>query len=168
MTLVSQETLLFNETIFENIRYGRPDASESEIYEAARRAHVLDFAESMPQGLLTPVGEHGKHLSGGQRQRVAFARAILRNSRIIILDEPTSAIDAQSEQLIHTSLKEFARGRTTILITHCLTPTLLEFLTRIVVLDRGRVVATGQHAELLSACPVYQRLWNAQSQQVAA
>jgi subfamily B ATP-binding cassette protein MsbA len=168
MTLVSQETLLFDATILENIRYGRPSASEKDVRDAARRAHVLDFAEALPQGLLTPVGEQGKQLSGGQRQRIALARAILRDTRILVLDEPTSAVDAQSEQLIYSTLKDFSRGRTTILITHCLTPTLLEFLTRIVVLDQGRVIASGDHAELLLACPVYQRLWNAQTQRVAA
>ena len=168
IAIVPQETLLFDDTILENVRYGRPDASDEDVRDAARRAHVLSFADSMPLGLLTPVGEQGKQLSGGQRQRISLARAILRNPRILILDEPTSAVDAQSEQLIHASLKEFARGRTTLLITHCLTPTLLEFLNRIVVLDRGRVVATGRHAELLMACPVYQRLWEAQTQRSAA
>ena len=114
------------------------------------------------------VGEHGKHLSGGQRQRIALARAILRDPRILVLDEPTSAVDAHSEQLIHATLRDFVLGRTTILITHCLTPTLLEFLTRIVVIDRGRVVATGRHSELLATCPIYQRLWAAQTQRTAA
>jgi subfamily B ATP-binding cassette protein MsbA len=168
MTLVSQETLLFDDTILENIRYGRPGARDEEVRDAARRAHVLDFAELLPDGLLTHVGEQGKQLSGGQRQRVALARAILRDARILILDEPTSAVDAQSEQLIYESLREFARDRTTILITHCLTPTVLEFLNRIVVLDRGRVVASGEHSQLLAACPVYRQLWDAQTQRVAA
>ncbi len=168
MTIVSQETLLFDDTILENIRYGRLDASDTEVRDAARRAHVLTFTDSLPLGLLTPVGEMGRQLSGGQRQRIALARAILRDSRILILDEPTSAVDAQSEQLIHALLRDFVRGRTTILITHCLTPTLLEFLTRIVVLDRGRVVASGRHSELLTTCPVYQRLWDAQTQRAAA
>ncbi|WP_010585204.1 ABC transporter ATP-binding protein [Schlesneria paludicola] len=168
MALVSQDTLLFEGTIFENIRYGRPDASDDDVQEAARRAHVLEFAETMPQGLRTPVGDQGKQLSGGQRQRIALARAILRDSRILILDEPTSAIDAQSEQLIYSSLRGFTRGRTTILITHCLTPVLMEFLSRIVVLDHGRVVASGEHQDLLQACPIYQRLWAAQTQRAAA
>lgn len=168
MTFVTQETNLFDDSILENIRYGRNDASDADVREAARMAHVLTFTDAMPLGLLTPVGEQGTQLSGGQRQRIALARAILRDSRILILDEATSAIDAQSEQLIHASLNEFVKGRTTILITHCLTPGLLEFLTRIVVLDRGRVVATGSHVELLTACPVYQQLWDAQTQRAAA
>ncbi len=168
MALVPQETHLFDETILENIRYGRPGASEEEVITAARQAHVLSFTESMPMGLMTPVGDQGKQLSGGQRQRISLARAILRRPSILILDEPTSAIDAQSEQLIYASLKDFVVGRTTLLITHCLTPALLEFLTRIVVLDRGRVVATGSHRELLETCLVYQRLWVAQTQKSAA
>ncbi len=168
IALVPQETLLFDDTIIENIRYGRPDASDDEVHDAARRAHVLAFTDAMSLGLLTPVGEHGKQLSGGQRQRIALARAILRNPHLLILDEPTSAVDAQSEQLIHASLRDFVKGRTTILITHCLTPTLLEFLNRIVVVDRGRVVATGCHPELLATCQVYQRLWDAQTQRAAA
>ncbi len=168
IAIVPQETILFDDTILENIRYGRPDASDAQVRDAARSAHVMSFAESMPLELLTPVGEQGKQLSGGQRQRVALARAILRDPRILILDEPTSAVDAHSEQLIHESLKRISKGRTTVMITHCLTPTLLEFLSRIVVLDRGRVVATGTHADLLATCPVYQRLWAAQTQRAAA
>lgn len=168
IAIVPQETSLFDDTIFENIRYGRMQATDNEVIAAARRAHVLSFTETMPLGLRTTVGEHGKQLSGGQRQRIAFARAILRNPPILILDEPTSAIDAQSEKLIYATLKEFAVGRTTLLITHCLTPTLLEFLTRIIVLDRGRVVATGTHRELLETSLVYQRLWAAQTQRSAA
>lgn len=168
MTFLSQETTLFDDTILENIRYGRPGASEDDVTQAARLAHVTSFTDTMPMRLNTPVGEQGKQLSGGQRQRIAIARAILRDAPILILDEPTSAIDAQSEHLIYESLREFVKGRTAILITHCLTPTLLEFLDRIVVLDRGRVVAHGKHTELLSTCPVYQTLWASQTQRAAA
>ena len=168
IAIVPQETLLFDDTILENIRYGRPEASHAEVLEAARKAHVLSFTELLPLGLLTPVGEQGKQLSGGQRQRIALARAILRDACILILDEPTSAVDAQSEQLIQRTLQEFVQGRTMLLITHCLTPTLLEFITRIVVLDRGRVVASGRHADLITSSPVYQRLWDAQTQRSAA
>jgi len=168
MTLIAQETLLFDDTILENIRYGRPTANDAEVIDAARRARVLAFTDSLPQGLATPAGEQGNQLSGGQRQRIALARAILRDSRVLIMDEPTSAVDAQSEQLIHESLQEFVRGRTTILITHCLTPILLQFLTRIVVMDQGRVIATGSHHDLLETCPIYQRLWESQTQRAAA
>ena len=168
VAIVPQETVLFDDTILENIRYGRPTAADEEVLFAARRGHVLAFTDAMPLGLLTPVGEQGKQLSGGQKQRIALARAILRDPPILILDEPTSAIDAHSEHLIYSSLRDFACGRTTILITHCLTPVLLEFLTRIVVLDRGQVVATGSHDELLQTSLVYQRLWLAQTQRSAA
>ena len=168
VAIVPQETVLFDDTILENIRYGRPAAADEEVHSAARRAHVLAFTDAMPLGLLTPVGEQGKQLSGGQKQRIALARVILRDPPILILDEPTSAIDAHSEHLIYCSLRDFACGRTTILITHCLTPVLLEFLTRIVVLDRGQVVATGSHDELLQTSLVYQRLWLAQTQRTAA
>ncbi len=168
VAIVPQETVLFDDTIFENIRYGRPGADDEQVLSAARRAHILAFTDAMPLGLLTPVGEQGKQLSGGQKQRIALARAILRDPPILILDEPTSAIDAHSEHLIYSSLRDFACGRTTILITHCLTPVLLEFLTRIVVLDRGQVVATGSHDELLQTSLVYQRLWLAQTQRSAA
>jgi len=114
------------------------------------------------------VGTRVAQLSGGWQQRVNIAAAVVHSPDVLILDEPTSAVDALSEQLIHSTLKDFSVGRTTVLITHCLTPTLLEFLTRIVVLERGRVVATGSHRELLESCLVYQRLWMAQTQRSAA
>ncbi len=161
IAIVPQEVLLFDDTIAENIRYGNPSATDQEVREAARRAHVLDFADQKPLGLKTPVGEGGRQLSGGQRQRVALARAILRDPRLLILDEPTSAIDAESEVLIHSALKEFVHSRTAVIITHTLSPALLEYVSRIVVLDHGRVVATGTHSELQAACPVYQQLWDA-------
>ena len=155
---VPQDAVLLDDTIAENIRYGRPAASAAEIHEAARLAHVADFAERLPLGFATRVGERGRELSGGQRQRIALARAILRDPRVLVLDEPTAAIDAESEQLIHQSLQQFVRGRTTLLITHLLGPGVLSYITRIVVLDRGRVVASGRHEELLETCPIYQQL----------
>lgn len=159
IAIVPQETLLFDDTIAENIRYGNLSASDAELYEAARRARVLEFANHFPNGLNTSVGEGGRQVSGGQRQRIALARAIVRNPRLLILDEPTSAIDAESEELLHAALKEFARDRTTLIITHTLSPALLDYVSRIVVLDRGIVVATGTHSELQAACPVYRQLW---------
>ncbi|MFN5529946.1 MAG: ABC transporter ATP-binding protein, partial [Planctomycetaceae bacterium] len=159
--LVTQETLLFDDTIAGNIGYGRPGASREEIEQAAERASVTQFVAGLPQGFDTPVGEKGASLSGGQRQRIALARAMLRDPQILILDEATSAIDALSERLIHESLRTFVKGRTTFLITHSITDTLLSFVTRIVVLDHGRVVASGSHAKLLADCEIYRRLYRA-------
>jgi ATP-binding cassette, subfamily B, bacterial MsbA len=155
---VSQETLLFDGTIAENIRYGRPLATAEEIERAAELAHVTAFAGSLPLKLQTPVGEKGSRLSGGQRQRVSLARAMLRDPAILVLDEATSAIDAQSEQLIHQSLKDYARGRTTFVITHRMTPELAEFITLAVVMERGRVLAAGPPETLQRICPTYRRL----------
>lgn len=168
IAIVPQETLLFDSTIAENILYGNPGAGEEALMDAARQARVLEFVDNLPLGMQTTVGECGRQLSGGQRQRVALARAILRNPRLMILDEPTSAIDAESEVLIHAALREFLRGRTALIITHTLSPALLEYISRIVVVDRGRVIATGTHAELQESCPVYQQLWESTPMSAAA
>ncbi len=166
--LVTQETILFDDSIYENIRYGRPDATVEEIEAAARQAHVTSFAQELPHRFETSVGERGGELSGGQRQRVSLARAILRDPSLLILDEATSAVDAQSESLIHSTLKEFAEGRTVLLVTHMLSNSLLDFVTRIVVMEEGRVVASGSHQQLLATCPQYQRLYEARSHKQAA
>ena len=166
--VVSQETMLFDDSILENIRYGRPSASRAEIESVAKKAHVSQFAEELPDGLLYNVGEKGHELSGGQRQRISLARAILRDPDILILDEATSAIDSQSEILIHKALKEFAPGRTVFIITHSIGQSLLEFATRIVVMDSGKVVATGPHSTLVDTCPHYQNLLSAQLRQRSA
>src|SRR5690606_22184505 len=141
------------------------DAGIAEVKAAARQAHVSAFADELPQGFETPVGEKGRELSGGQRQRVALARAILRDPAILILDEATSAVDAQSEQLIHQALEEFVPGRTVLMVTHTMSSSILQLITRIVVMHDGRIVATGTHDELLADCPQYQRLYKARSQQ---
>jgi subfamily B ATP-binding cassette protein MsbA len=162
--VVTQETWLFDDTIYENIRYGKSDATRGEIEKAARQAHVTQFLDQLPDGFETQVGEKGQRLSGGQRQRIALARAILRDPTILILDEATSAIDSQSELLIHEALRRFVVGRTTFLITHTVSPSILELVTRIVVMDRGRLIATGPHDELVKNCAEYQRLYQAQHQ----
>lgn len=163
--VVTQETILFDETISDNIRYGNPGATQAEIEAAARRAQVTQFLDQFPQGLETGVGEKGQRLSGGQRQRVALARAILRDPAILILDEATSAVDAQSESTIHDVLQEFVEGRTVFLITHSVTSRLLDFVTRIVVMENGRLIASGPHNTLMQTCNAYQRLYQAQMQQ---
>jgi subfamily B ATP-binding cassette protein MsbA len=156
--LVTQETLLFNDTIYENIRYGNPEATREQVEDAARQAHALSFISQLPDGFETVVGERGGRLSGGQRQRIALARAIVRDPSILILDEATSAVDTASEEIIHRVLKQFASGRTVFIISHVLNRTFLDLVTRIVVMDQGRVVATGTHEELMMNCPSYRAL----------
>lgn len=161
--LVAQDTVLFDDTILENIRYGSPDATRADVEEAARLAHVLPIVERFPAGFDTRVGEKGKDLSGGQRQRIALARAIIRNPSILVLDEPTSAIDAESETLIHATLRDFVKGRTVFLVTHSMSESLLGFVTRVVVLASGQVVADGNHASLMETSPLYRRLFETPS-----
>ena len=168
ISVVTQETLLFDDTIYENIRYGRPGATRAEVEAAAHKAHVTQFLEQMPEGFATRVGEKGQRLSGGQRQRVALARAILRDPAILLLDEATSAIDSQSELLIHQTMKEFVKGRTAFLITHSVSQSILEFVTRIAVMDHGRLVAIGPHEVLIRTSPQYQKLYRAQVGQRSA
>jgi ATP-binding cassette subfamily B protein/subfamily B ATP-binding cassette protein MsbA len=154
--LVSQETILFDDTVFANIAYGNRRAKPEDVESAARKAFAHDFIARLPDGYATKVGERGLKLSGGERQKIGLARAILRDPRILILDEFTSQIDPQSESDIHEALRTFLVGRTTFLITHRLHT--LEIAGRIVVMDRGRIDAVGTHAELLGTCPAYQRL----------
>ena len=166
--VVTQDTQLFDMSIEDNIRYGLPSATSAEVEEAARRAHVLGFVQQMPDGMHTGIGDRGHRLSGGQRQRVALARAILRDPAILILDEATSAVDAQSEQLIHATLADLARGRTTLIVTHAMTPLLLEHITHVLVMEQGRAVAFGPHEIVLNTCPAYQRLFDAQTRRRVA
>jgi ABC-type multidrug transport system fused ATPase/permease subunit len=154
--IVTQETVLFNDTIAANIAYGRPYATRDEIEAAAKKAHAHRFIGELPAGYETIVGEHAVKLSGGQRQRIALARAILRDPPILILDEATSSLDVESESLIHRVLEEFVRGRTTVLVTHRLST--LELADRIVVLNAGRIIDAGTHSELLRRCELYTRL----------
>lgn len=160
--MVTQDTLLFDCSIEDNIRYGKPTATVADVEDAARRAHVLSFVQQMPDGLKTGVGDRGHRLSGGQRQRVALARAILRNPAVLILDEATAAVDVQSEHLIHASLEDLACGRTTLIVTHAMTPVLLDQISHVMVMDNGHVVAFGPHETVLKSCPLYQRMFDAQ------
>ena len=159
--LVTQETMLFDDTIFNNIRYGAPQATRQQVIEAAKRAHAHRFIEhELPDGYETSAGALGNSLSGGQRQRIALARAILRDPPILILDEATSQVDLESEQAIQQVLEQFTQGRTTIVITHRLA--VLSLADRIVVMQAGRIVDIGRHEELLTRCDFYRRVYQIQ------
>ena len=160
--IVSQETVLFDDTIRNNIAYGRPDATEDAIIEAARAAFAWEFIERLPQGLNTLVGENGLRLSGGQRQRLAIARAILRDPPILILDEATSSLDSESEKLVQKALANLVKERTTLIIAHRLST--VQHADRIVVMNRGRIEEMGTHAELLRQGGLYTRLYQTQFQ----
>ncbi len=159
--IVPQDTVLFNDTLLENIRYGRPDASDEEVVDAARMAHLERFIASLPDGLQTKVGERGLKLSGGEKQRVAIARTILKRPAILVFDEATSSLDSESEQAILSAIEAVARGRTTLVIAHRLST--IVNADCIVVLDHGRLVEQGSHAELLAKGGVYAGLWQSQS-----
>jgi len=156
MGFVPQETALFSGTIAENILFGRPDAGFDAMRAASRRAHVDAFVATLPHGYDTPIGEKGIRLSGGQRQRLAIARAILRDPAILLLDEATSALDAQSEQVVQDALEALMKGRTTMVIAHRLSTVLNA--DRIIVLDKGRILAMGTHEELLATSELYHEL----------
>lgn len=158
---VPQEPMLFHRSLRDNIAYGKPDASEAEIRQAASQAHALEFIEALPEGFDTQVGERGVKLSGGQRQRIAIARAILKDAPILILDEATSALDSESEKLIQKSLETLMKNRTSIVIAHRLST--IAKLDRIIVLNKGRIVEDGTHASLLDTKGIYADLWKHQS-----
>jgi ABC transporter fused permease/ATP-binding protein len=154
--VVSQEPILFSGTVEENIRYGRPEASDAEVEAAARAANAHEFVARFPDGYATRVGERGVQLSGGQKQRVAIARAVLKDPRVLVLDEATSALDAESEHLVQEALERLMRGRTTLIIAHRLSTVV--GADRVVVLDAGRIVQLGSHAALMAEDGPYRRL----------
>ena len=158
---VPQEALLFHRSIRENIAYGRPDATDEQIREAARLANATEFIDRLPRGFDTMVGERGVKLSGGQRQRVAIARAILTDAPILVLDEATSALDSESEALVQEALENLMRGRTSIVVAHRLST--VAALDRIVVLADGEIVEDGTHAQLVEAGGEYSSLWSRQT-----
>jgi ATP-binding cassette subfamily B protein len=166
IAIVPQDTVLFNDTILYNIRYGRPGASDEEVYEAARAAHIHEFIVTLPAGYQAMVGERGLKLSGGEKQRVAIARALLKNPRILIFDEATSALDSRSEKAIQKELERIAQGRTTLVIAHRLS-TVMD-ANQILVLHQGRIVERGTHEQLLELNGEYARMWALQQQQAQA
>jgi subfamily B ATP-binding cassette protein MsbA len=160
LSIVTQDSILFNESIRENIAHGRDDYSDERIRAAARAAHAEEFIAPLPEGYETSIGESGSSLSGGQRQRLAIARAIVKDPAILILDEATSSLDSESEQAIQKAMDEFVVGRTTLVIAHRLST--IQRADRIVVLENGRVAEMGTHRELIEKGGIYRRLYEIQ------
>jgi ATP-binding cassette subfamily B protein len=157
---VPQDPVLFHRSLFENIAYGKPGATQEEVEMVARRAHAHEFIEKLPQGYETLVGERGVKLSGGERQRVAIARALLKDAPIVVLDEATSSLDSASEQKVQEAFDELVSGRTTIAIAHRLST--IRHMDRIVVIENGAVAEEGSHDELIAHGGIYADLWNHQ------
>ncbi len=164
--IVPQDTVLFNDTLYYNIHYGRPGASREEVEAAARAAQLEDFIRQLPDGYDTRVGERGLKLSGGEKQRVAIARALLKNPAILIFDEATSALDSRTEKAIQAQIELAAEGRTALVIAHRLS-TIMN-ADEIIVLDKGRIVERGRHAPLLAQGGAYAQMWLLQQQEEGA
>ncbi|MEE9539763.1 MAG: ATP-binding cassette domain-containing protein, partial [candidate division NC10 bacterium] len=160
--IVTQEVILFDDTVYNNIVYGQWGVTSDRVQEAARIAHAAEFIERLPQGYETRIGERGVRLSGGEKQRIAIARAVLRDPPILILDEATSALDAESERLVQDALDRLMEGRTTFVIAHRLSTIIRAH--RVLVLEQGKIVEAGTHQELLDARGVYCRLYHTQFQ----
>jgi subfamily B ATP-binding cassette protein MsbA len=160
IAVVAQENILFNDTILRNIELGRLGATKEEIIAAAKHAHAYEFIMQKPEGFDEVIGEKGVSLSGGQRQRIAIARAVVKGAPILILDEATNALDAESERAVQTALDELMKGRTTICIAHRLSTVL--HADMIVVMDHGSIVETGRHEELIKRGGAYQKLYELQ------
>jgi subfamily B ATP-binding cassette protein MsbA len=158
--IVTQDTFLFHDTILNNIRFGRPEATQNEVEEAARQAYAHDFILAQPQGYESIVGDKGCKLSGGQQQRLAIARALLKNAPVLLLDEATSALDSESERMIQSALEKLSAGKTVVAIAHRLSTVLSSDM--IVVMSQGRIIDTGTHAELLEKSPAYRKLYEMQ------
>lgn len=161
--IVPQDTVLFNESILYNIRYGRPEATDADVFQAAQAAHLHQFIESLPDGYQTQVGERGLKLSGGEKQRVAIARALLKNPQLLIFDEATSALDSSTERAIQSELELASRGRTSLIIAHRLS-TIMQ-ADNILVMDNGQIIEQGCHSELLARGGTYARMWALQQQE---
>src|SRR4029453_2328695 len=160
IALVTQETVLFNDTVLHNISYGKPEATAAEIEEAAKIAFAHDFIMQLPKGYQTIVGERGVFLSGGQRQRLAIARSLLVDAPLLILDEATSALDAESERFVQRAIANLIRNRTTIVIAHRLST--IRKANKIVVMEAGRITEFGSHTELLARGGTYRKLYELQ------
>jgi ATP-binding cassette subfamily B protein len=158
---VPQEPMLFHRSLYDNIAYGKPNATKEEVHDAAAKANALEFIEKLPEGFETTVGERGVKLSGGQRQRIAIARAILKDAPILVLDEATSALDSESEKLIQDALAKLMKGRTSIVVAHRLST--ISKLDRIIVLENGEISEQGSHQQLLKDKGTYAKLWAHQS-----